>query len=437
MARKEGNIPTRDELEQMLAQQVGQTFLDQLQQHRQLFPHTQLHLDLPTDLGTAVLSKLLTMLMCAEMDAFLGYERYVHTTSGQASERNYRNGFYWREVITNNGPLKVAYPRDRLGKFASVILPKGVRDISHLQDKLLELAALGSSTRKMSIIVRSLLGVQVSHEYVHRVLERFVQQVRLWQQSNLSGRSFPFLFLDCTFVPIRDAANTAIKRPLYVVMGIDDTGHKAILDFDFLGNKETLDGWKQMLNRLCARGLTAPYFVCSDGVVGLNKVIASFFPQAHHQRCIVHLVRNSLDYITNQQRAAWCQDLKAVYRAADEDSAREALASLEHKWQGTATPAVTLIKMRFNSTILPLLSLPPHIRQVVYTTNAIEAVNSSLQNVLPQGSFKSTGSVLSMLYLRVCKVLEPRWLTPEPDWELIATELQQIDPNFHKGVDST
>ena len=433
-------------------------------------------------LAGTLISTILSTLLKAEMDAHLGYSKYQHTKPESGAEvdahdqdsqdeypdkqeaggnsspsptssesladdseekrqkRNYRNGSYKRNVKTSKGKLSVDFPRDRNGTFNSIVLPKGKNSIFDIEDKILSMAALGNSTREIANIVQTFTDVEVSHEYVHNVVENYKDRVSEWKNTSLEGRLFPFIFLDCTYIPVRTASGRSAKRPLYVVLGIDSTGHKELIDFEIIGETETLTGWQTILMNLHdKRKLKHMMFVCSDGVVGLNKVIKGIYPDAIHQRCIVHLVRNSVEFVTSKQLSAWCKDFRAVYSAPDLAAAEEALSALSEKWRDKAPLAVNFVKTRFEACIQQLFSYPPAIRQVVYTTNAIESVNSSLKEVINKGCFKDAGSVMSVLHLRYEKVLKKRWSRTVHNWPLILSDLLKYEKtkvlmSKHAGV---
>lgn len=402
----------------------------------------------------------------AEMDTHIGFAKYEHakSESGDASfgdlpssqsvlssgsgedgngspcqspeassarksgnKQNYRNGSYARTVKTNVGKVQVQFPRDRAGTFDSFVLPKGNNDITNMQDKILTLAAHGSSTREVSEIIKTMLGVDVSHEYVHSVVEGFTSRVKEWKERSLNGKFYPFLFLDCIYFVVRNLAGVAEKRPLYVILGINQDGHKEVVDFEFIGSSESVRGWEFMLDRLQKRGLQDPLFMSSDGVVGLGKLIRAMFPTAIHQRCVVHFVRNTRDLVPSSRRAEWMKDLKAVYSAPDLPSSQEALVKLIDKWQGLARLAVNKVKQEYSTIIAPLFELPYAVRKVVYTTNAIEAVNSSLREVANKGCFKDAGSIESLLLLRIERVLSKRWSRQVPNWTKVLQGLLEYD----------
>lgn len=398
-------------------------------------------------LAGTLISTIFSTLLKAEMDANLGHSKDQHTkpesdaevdAHDQDSQDEYPDK---QEAGGNSSPSPTSSEsladdseekRQKRnycnGTFNPIVLPKGKNSIFDIEDKILSMAALGNSTREIANIVQTFTDVEVSHKYVHNVVENYKARVSEWKNTSLEGRLFPFIFLDCTYIPVRTASGRSAKRPLYVVLGIDSTGHKELIDFEIIRKTETLTGWQTILMNLHdKRKLKHMMFVCSDGVVGLNKVIKGIYPDAIHQRCIVHLVRNSVEFVTSKQRAAWCKDFKAVYSAPDLAAAEEALSTLSEKWKDKAPLAVNFVKTRFEACIQPLFSYPPAIRQVVYTTNAIESVNSSLKEVINKGCFKDAGCVMSVLHLRYEKVLKKRWSRTVNNWPLILSDLQKYE----------
>lgn len=418
------------------------------------------------DFFSSLIARTVESILQAEMDAHIGFRRYQHSDSeseavsdgdpssqsvqstgsvdadngspcqstAEASseqkagrKRNYRNGSYPRTIKTAEGELHINFPRDREGSFESIILPKGCKDITGMQDKILTLAALGSSTREVAEIIKALLKVEVSHEYVHSVIEGYVSRVKDWKMRSLKDQHFPFLFMDCIYLPVRNAAGVAEQRPLYVILGIDQDGHKDILDFEIIGNNESVRGWEFMLDRLVKRGLKDPLFMCSDGIVGLGKLCKALFPSAIHQRCIVHFVRNLRDLVPSKDRPDFIKDFKAVYNAADLQSSQEALKAFVDKWQDKARLATNKVKQEYGTIIAPLFDLPFAVRKVVYTTNAIEAVNSSLRKVINKGCFKDTGSIEALLLLRIERVLSKRWSRQIANWPRVLQGLLECE----------
>lgn len=395
---------------------------------------------LANDIQRLITQSVLQNLLNAEMDQFLQYKRYdrlgniantdalqdkdaeaIATSpegtsdaspadgkSKRKGKRNYRNGSYSRNVRTEVGDITVSYPRERNGAFNSALLPKGSTDFCGSREQILNLAAMGNSVRDIATIFKDMLHCDVSHEYVQGVMDSYHARLREWQERELRA-FYPFIFIDCTFLPIRQENGRVAAMPAYVILGIDMAGKKELLALEIIGKDEKRSDWMNVIGKLQNRGVKDMLFVCMDGVKGVDKAIKAIFPHAITQRCMVHMMRNSTQYISTKNRAEFCRDAKRLYKADDLNGAIRALGDLAAKWKDVAPLAVKVWETNFEEHVAPLYDFAPQIRRIIYTTNPIESVNSSLKEVVKKGCYNSPESALTAMLLRSDKVLATNW----------------------------
>lgn len=329
------------------------------------------------------------------------------------SRRNSRNGYSKKTVQSNLGQMELNIPRDRLSEFEPILVQKGQRRISGLDDKILSMYARGVSTRDIQIQLQELYGVEVSAGLISQVTNEVSEEVKQWQNRPLDPL-YPIVYLDVLQVKVREQGRVS-NHAVYVVMGINLEGKKEILGL-WMSPKEGAKFWLGVLTDLKNRGLEDIFIACVDGLTGFPEAIATVFPKTQVQLCIVHLIRNSLKYVSWKHRKAVAADLKPIYRAATVEEAEMALEEFAQKWDGTY-PAVSQIWLRHWENIIPLFNYPDEIRRVMYTTNAIESLNRSLRKVLKtKGSFPNPESVFKLLYLALNKISE-KWTMPIRDWK--------------------
>lgn len=392
--------------------------------------------DLVEDSMRSVYGELVQKLLDMEMTLHLGAERYGRISAEEApvdllgdrtpNKRNYRNGTYERKIKSSMGEFTVKMPRDRNSTFDPVTVPKHLgAEPAVLREEILKLASMGNSVRDIQSTVQSLLNVDVNNTYVQAVIDSFQKEYDEWQQSKIDP-FYPFLFVDCLYANVRNEHGIAQNKPVYVILGINTEGKRTILDISMStkSSAETKTFWLNRFDRLKQRGLVDVMFVSMDGVSGLEAGVKSLFPEAQVQRCVVHLVRNSLTFVEKSSRDKWCSSVKAIYTAMNEDEAYSALENFKQKWSETHSAGVSFIEERFMTHIMPLFELPSDIRKIIYTTNSIEAVNSSLRKVTKKGIFGSEKSVVSKMYLRVSMHLDEKWSERKlPGWTKVMNQL--------------
>ena len=354
-----------------------------------------------------------------EMDAHLGYQSNDHSPK---STDNRRNGYTSKSVKSTYGEIPVEVPRDRDGSFEPRVIPKRTRDVSGIEDKVLSMYAKGMSQRDIAATIEDIYGFEISHDTISSITDRVIESVNEWQNRPLK-KFYAFLFVDCLYVSIRKESETK-SCAVYVILGYDINGIKDILGI-WIGEAEGKHYWMQIFDELKARGVEDVLFICMDGVSGLEEGARSIFKDAVVQRCIVHLIRNSIKYIPSKDYKAYTAQLKKVYGAPSLKAAEAEFARLKQAWD--RYPGAVAIWERNWQHVEQLFHYGSAVRRVMYTTNAIEAVNSSFRKVTKKGSFPSEDAVRKALYLRVMELYRKWNGRPVPNWALVRNQLAMDD----------
>jgi putative transposase len=334
-----------------------------------------------------------------EMTAHLGYERYAAEGRGSG---NSRNGSTAKTVQTAAGPAEVSVPRDRAGTFEPVTVPKGTRRFTEFDDMVIALYAKGLTTRDIAEWLQQTYGAKISHETVANITDSVNELVKAWRSRPLD-EVYPIVYIDAIRVRVRDGGAVRIKA-CHLAVGVDLEGRKRVLGM-WIEQNEGARFWLGVLTELRNRGIRDVLIVCCDGLSGLPEVIGQIWPQALVQTCVVHLIRNSMRYASWKDRKAIAAALRPIYTAATVEAAEQALEAFASSEVGRRCPAVVDVWRRAWNEFVPFLDLPPEIRQVVYTTNAIESINYQLRKVSKtRGQFPSDDAVYKILYLAVCDI---------------------------------
>lgn len=356
-------------------------------------------------LAGAVLERALE----GEMSHHLGHSKAESASSGSA---NCRNGFGKKTVKGEHGETTIRVPRDRAGSFEPQIVKKHQRRLAGFDDKIIAMYARGMSVRDIQAQLEELYGVGASPDLISQVTDSVLDEVKAWQSRPLDP-VYPIVYLDALVVKGRDGALVKNKH-VYLALGVNLEGHKEALGM-WIERTEGAKFWHQVLAELKNRGLKDILIVCTDGLTGFPDAIEAVFPDAVVQTCIVHLLRNSVRYVTWKDRRAVLADLKPVYTAATEDAALEALAAFDERW-GKRYPMIAQSWQAAWERIVPFLAFPPEIRKVIYTTNAIESINRQLRKVIKtKGHFPTDDSILKLLYLALHNASK-KWNMPIRDW---------------------
>jgi putative transposase len=371
-------------------------------------------IDLSTALQEGGLLKQLTKRLIeralnSEMENHLGYSKYERNEA-----ENARNGTNAKEVITDNGVIDVVVPRDRESSFSPVLLPKRKNRLEGLDEKILSLYAKGMSLSDIKIQLQELYGAEVSESLISSITDDVIDDVKVWQNRPLE-RVYPIVFFDCLVVKVRHDKRI-INKAVYIALGIDLEGKKDVLGL-WISENEGAKFWLGNLTELKNRGMQDMLVACTDNLTGMSEAISAVYPKTEHQLCIVHQIRNSLKYVSYKDRKNVAADLKPIYTAATEDEALLALESFATKWD-KQYPQIA--KSWYNNwpNLVIFLQYPDSVRKVIYTTNAIESVNSQLRKVTNNKRvFPSDDSVFKALYLTI-NYITRKWTMPVRDWNV-------------------
>jgi putative transposase len=331
----------------------------------------------------------------AELTEHLGYEK--GDPAGRGSGNN-RNGVSGKTVLTGDGKIEIAVPRDRAGSFEPQLIPKGQKRFEGFDDKILSLYARGMTVREIQGHLTEIYGVEVSPDLISRVTDAVLDEVREWQNRPLDP-VYPIIFFDALRVKIRDEGFVKNKA-VYVALAFNAEGEKEVLGL-WIEQTEGAKFWLKVVNELKSRGVNDILIAVVDGLKGFPEAITTVFPQTIVQTCIVHLIRNSLAFVSWKDRKAIMPSLKAIYRAEAADIALTRLEEFEAEW-GKRYPAIGPIWRRAWDHVVPFFAFAPGIRKMIYTTNAVEALNRSLRKIIKtRGSFPNDEAALKLLYLAI------------------------------------
>ena len=357
----------------------------------------------------------LQQMMNKEFDETMGYERYDNKTE----KTNYRNGATKKTVKSEFGEFELSTPRDRNNEFEPIIVPKNKRDISGIEDKIISLYARGLSTREINAQIQDLYGIEVSATMVSNITDAVLPEIRDWQSRTLEN-VYPIVFIDAVHFSIREE-NHVIKKAAYIVLGVDKFGMKDVLGI-WIGENESAKFWLGVLNDLKNRGVKDILIMCSDGLTGIKDAITAAFPNTVHQRCIVHMIRNSVKFVYYKDMKPFCNDLKTIYTAINEQEGYNQLQEVKKKW-GDKYPSALKSWEDNWSSICPFFEYSNEVRKVMYTTNAIESLNRSYRKYTKTKSvFPSDEALMKSLYLAT-KIIMRKWTGRYKDWDKVINEL--------------
>jgi putative transposase len=346
--------------------------------------------------------RLVERAMSAELTEHLGYERHQEPPGGSG---NTRNGTTPKTLVTEHGPVPVKTPRDRNGSFEPQLVRKGQRRFEGFDDQILALYARGLSTRDIEAHLAEIYGVKVGRDLISRVTDAVMDDVRAWQQRPLDD-VYPVVFLDCLVLKIREGG-TVQRRACYLALGVTVDGDRDVLGMWFQ-ETEGAKFWMQVLAELKQRGVRDILICCVDGLKGFPEAIEAIFPKTVVQTCIVHLIRHSLKYVPRREREQVARDLKPIYTAIDADGAQQELDVFDEKW-GKRFPVITQAWLNAWEYVIPFLAFPPEVRRVIYTTNAIEALNRQLRKAIKtKGHFPNEEAARKLIYLAITNAV-PAW----------------------------
>lgn len=331
----------------------------------------------------------------AELTEHLGYEK---GDPGGRGTGNNRNGTSSKTILTEDGEIEIAVPRDRAGSFEPQLIAKGQTRFDGFDDKILSLYARGMTVREIQGHLAELYGTEVSPDLISRVTDAVLEEVREWQSRPLDA-VYPIVFFDAMRVKIRDEGLVKNKA-VYVALAYNSDGEKDVLGL-WIEQTEGAKFWLRVVNELKTRGVNDILIAVVDGLKGFPEAITSVYPQTLVQTCIVHLIRNSLAFVSWKDRNAILPSIKAIYRAESAEVALLRLSEFEAEW-GKRYPAIGQIWRNAWEHVVPFFAFAPGIRKMIYTTNAVEALHRSLRKIIKtRGSFPTDEAALKLLFLAI------------------------------------
>jgi len=353
-------------------------------------------------------------MLAAELDNHLGYDEYERSDSSNA-----RNGKKQKQIRSKYGEMTIDVPQDRNSSFEPKVVKKRQKDISNIEDKIISMYAKGLTTRQISDQVEDIYGFEVSEGMVSDITDRLLPEIEDWQQRPLS-QVYPIVYIDAVHFSVRD--NHVIKKlAAYVILGINEEGRKEVISIQ-IGQNESSKYWLSVLNELKNRGVRDILILCADGLSGIKESINVAFPNTEYQRCIVHQVRNTLKYVADKDKKEFAADLKTIYHAPAEEQGHARMLEVTEKWHEHYPNAMKSWYANWD-VISPIFKFSADVRKVIYTTNAIESLNSTYRRLNRQRSvFPSDMSLLKALYLATFEATK-KWSLPLRNWGKVYGEL--------------
>ena len=346
-------------------------------------------------------------MMEAEMTEHLGYAK-----SERSDSDNYRNGTKTKTIRSKYGEFEVDVPKDRNGSFEPKVVKNRQKDISGIDDKIISMYAKGLTTRQISEQIEDIYGFECTESFISDVTDKILKDIEEWQTRPLD-KIYPVVYIDAVHFSVREE-NIVKKLAAYVILGIDIEGRKDVISLQ-IGENESAKYWLGVLNELKNRGVQDIMIICADGLSGIKEAIAAAFPKTEYQRCIVHMVRNTLNHVYYKDLKSFASDLRTIYLAASEEAGRAALNEVAEKWNSKYPYAMKRWYDNWD-VICPIFKFSKDTRKIIYTTNAIESVNSVYKKLNRQRSvFPSSKALLKSLYLSTLQVTK-KWTQPIHGW---------------------
>lgn len=366
-----------------------------------------------------VFGPLFEAMLQGEMNNHLGYE---NNNKDFKETNNRRNGYGSKTLKTTMGDVEIDVPRDRDASFEPEIIPKRTSDVSAIESKVLTMYAKGMSQRDISATIEDIYGFSISHEKISDITDMVLPEIDEWQQRPLD-KCYPFIFVDCMYVTIRNQYEVK-DYAVYTILGYKLDGSKEILGI-WLNESESKNRWMQIFDEIRSRGVEDIFFISMDGVSGLEEGSKSIFPNVVVQRCIVHLIRNSLKYVPSKDYKPFTASLKKVYGASSFKAYKSEYEKFKSTW--SQYPGALDVWERNIIHVEQLYDYSSDIRRIMYTTNPIESVHSSFRKVTKKGAFPNEDSLIKLLYLRVTE-LSKKWTSGKVrNWSMVLNQLSQMD----------
>ena len=343
----------------------------------------------------------------SEMDEHLGYKNYERNENN-----NYRNGTKKKTLRSNYGEFEIDVPQDRQSSFEPEVVKKRQKDISNIDQKIISLYAKGMTTRQIAEQMEEIYGFECSESFISNVTDKIIAEIEDWQKRPLD-EVYPIVFIDAVHFSVRED-NRIKKLAAYVILGYSKDGMKEILSLE-IGENESSRYWLGVLNNLKNRGIKDIMVLCADGLSGIKEAINTAFPETEYQRCIVHQVRNTLKYVAYKDMKIFANDLKGIYLAPDEKTGYEELEKVKSKWEQIYPNVMKSWEVNWD-VLSPIFKFSKDVRKVIYTTNAIESLNSTYKKLNSQRRvFPSDKALLKSLYLASSEATK-KWTQPLRNW---------------------
>jgi putative transposase len=376
------------------------------------FVHGPMTAEAIQDVSMAFKKALIERAVGGELSHHLGY---APGGDKPAEADNHRNGSTGKTVLTEDGPLRIDVPRDREGSFEPLLIPKHERRFTGFDDKIVAMYARGMTVREIQGFLAEQYATEVSAEFISSVTDAVMAEVAAWQARPLEPM-YPVVFFDALRVKIREDA-VVRNKAIYLALGILPDGTRDILGL-WIENTEGAKFWMKVFNDLKTRGVADILIAVTDGLKGIGEALGAVFPATTLQTCIVHLIRNSLDYASWKDRKLLAAALRPVYAAASAEAAEQALNDFERGAWGQRYPTVTAAWRRAWDRVIPFFAFPPEVRRVVYTTNAIESVHSRLRKIIKtRGHFPSDDAASKLIWLALRNITAD-WSRAAKEWKL-------------------
>jgi putative transposase len=365
----------------------------------------------------------------AEMTQHLGYKAGEAKPEGAT---NHRNGKSSKTVLTDSGEVTIEVPRDRQATFEPQLIGKHERRFTGFDDKIVAMYARGMSVREIQKFLAEMYAVDVSPDLISRVTDAVVEEVTAWQSRPLEAM-YPVVFFDALRVKIREDA-VVRNKAVYLALGVLPDGTRDILGL-WIENTEGAKFWMKVFNDLKTRGVEDILIAVTDGLKGMPEALEATFPATTLQTCIVHLIRNSLDYANWRDRKGLAAAVKPIYTAPSAEAAEAALQAFESGDWGRRYPTVATAWRRAWDRVIPFFAFPPDVRRVIYTTNAIESVNAQVRKIIKtRGHFPSDEAATKLIWLAL-RNITAEWSRPAHGWKSAMNQFAILyGDRFAKGI---
>lgn len=361
--------------------------------------------------------KVVQRLLDEEFNEFMEYEKGSHVNKKDTNRRNGSTS-KGKKVKTDNGEITIIPPRDREGKFEPQIVKKRQRVLEGFDNLVISMYAKGNSLKDIKETIREIYSIELSEETISNMTKSVNEEIVKWQNRKLQ-KCYPFVYVDCLYCSVKEDLRS-IKKAIYVTLGIDTQGKKEVLGI-WIDTTESASKWCEIFEELKSRGVEDIFFVSMDGLTGLSEAIESVYPQAITQRCIVHIVRNIYSILPKKETKEIISDFKKIYTSSNLENAKLEYENFIEKYKENKK---LIKKVKENiEWIYQLFDYPIGIRKVIYTTNAIESLNSGLRKVTKgKGSFINENALMKVLFLRI-QDLQKNWSKGIRNWGKVQNEL--------------